>query len=292
MPCEANVRSVINVPLDYEMRLEDGLDATDATAILHEQVDVAIANHATNHFEANCDEGILGVHPGYTDYIDPTADTCDLGGNCYPCKGYVIALYNPNVLTAEGASEKVYSSIVSGMDNTVGRSGLPAGNLIADGLDPVLEIGVPQRLVVGVVGGIRSQGMSNGDGSRGGLSPGGKAGISIMCLTLFSLLVVLAYRRKKRKNEWREEDEAGIERTLEEHNASKLEVMKEIDDVVAGIDDAVLNPVATQDTDASYADEPMVSNDKPARFPIDEQGFPAAAGRGGGGEEGYEVSVC
>mmetsp|Transcript_35109 Transcript_35109/g.76941 ORF Transcript_35109/g.76941 Transcript_35109/m.76941 type:complete len:291 (+) Transcript_35109:71-943(+) len=290
MPCESTPRSsVINVPLDYEMRLEDGLDATVAAAILHGQVDAAIASHSREQFEADCSKGILNVYPGYTDFIDTTAATCNLGGNCYPVQGYVKVQYDPDVLTAEAASTSVFSSIVSGMDNSFGRSD-PSDDLIVNDLPAdsgVRQLGVS---ATAMVGGVRSQIMSGDD--VGGLTAGGKAGLSILGITAFALLAALAIRRRKRKKEWRESKE-GEELALDEYNTSKVAMMNEIDDVVAGIDGEVLAPSATQDTAdaASAAGESTASVDQPARFPVDDQGFPQS-GRRETGEEGFEVSVC
>lgn len=292
MPCESTLRSVITVSLDYEMRLEDGLDATVAAAILHGQVDGAIASHSREQFEADCSKGILNVYPGYTDFVDTTAATCNLGGNCYPVQGYVTVQYNPDVLTAEAASASVFSSIASGMDNSYGRSD-PADDLIVNDLPA--DSGVRQLAVstTSMVGGVRSQIMSSDD--VGGLTAGGKAGLSILGITAFALLAALAYRRRKRKKEWRESKEGDEEEdlALDEYNTSKVAMMKEMDDVVAGIDDEVLAPAATQDTAdaASVAGESTASVDKPASFPVDDQGFPHS-GRRGTGEEGFEVSVC
>ena len=125
--CEAKVRAVINVPLDYEMQLEDGLDATDATDILHGSVDRAIADFANEHFVSDCSQGVLGVRPGYTDFIDMSAATCGLDGNCFPVQGYVIAQYNPDSLTPSEASESVFAIIASGMANSVARNGAEGG---------------------------------------------------------------------------------------------------------------------------------------------------------------------
>ena len=302
--CEAKVRAVINVPLDYEMQLEDGLDATDATAILHGSVDRAIANFANERFVSDCSQGVLGVRPGYTDFIDMSAATCGLGGNCFPVQGYVIAQYNPDSLTPSEASASVFATIAAGMANSVARNGPTSGaeGGISGG-EGVIALGMQFE---SIVGGVRSQEMSNGNpGGIRGLSPGGKFGVSLLFI---ALLVAAAVRHKRRKEAWREEKE--FDGTSDDHNdlafdanddvaATKVSMMKEIDDVVAGLD---IDAAPTQDTatsaeaeagaeaDAEVQEEQsLASMDKPARYPVDHNGFPSPPN---GGEEGFEISMA
>ena len=303
--CEAKVRAVINVPLDYEMQLEDGLDATDATAILHGSVDRAIANFANERFVSDCSQGVLGVRPGYTDFIDMSAATCSLSGNCFPVHGYVIAQYNPDSLTPSEASASVFATIASGMANSVARNGPTSGaeGGISGG-EGVIALGIQFE---SIVGGVRSQEMSNGNpGGIRGLSPGGKFGVSLLFIALFALLVAAAVRHKRRREAWREEKE--FDGTSDDHNdlafdanaeanadvaATKASMMKEIDDVVAGLDiDAAptQDTAASADADAEVQDEQsLASMDKPARYPVDHNGFPSPPN---GGEEGFEISMA
>jgi len=303
--CEPpTVRAHINVPLDYEMQIEDGLDATDATAILHGSVDRAIAKYAHERFVSDCSQGILGVRPGYTDSIDMNAASCGLGGNCFPVQGYVIAQYDPNSLTPSEASASVFATIAAGMVNNVARSHDPGS---IDGGDGVIALGIQ---IESIVGGVRSQEMTNGNpGGIRGMSPGGKFGMSLVFLSLFALLVAAAVRHKRRREAWKEEKE--FDGAHDDHNdlafdadanagagaaATKASMMKEIDDVVAGLD---IDAAPTQDTAASAdaeveEEQSLASIEKPARFPVDHQGFPSPNGGAGGngGEEGFEVSMA
>ena len=313
--CEAKVRAVINVPLEYEMQLEDGLDATDATAILHGSVDRAIANFANERFVSDCSQGVIGVRPGYTDFINLSAATCGLGGNCFPVQGYVIAQYNPDSLTPSEASASVFATIASGMANSVARNGPMAGDEGGiSGGEGVIALGMHAE---SIVGGIRSQEMSNDKpGGIRGLSPGGKFGVSLLFIALFALLVAAAVRHKRRREGWREEKE--FDGTSDDHNdlafdtnadtdadvaATKASMMKEIDDVVAGLD---IDAAPTQDTAASAGagadaevgagadaevqqERSLASMDKPARYPVDHNGFPSPPN---GGEEGFEISMA
>ena len=305
--CEAKVQAVINVPLDYEMQLEDGFDATDATAILHGSVDRAIASFANERFVSDCSQGVLGVRPGYTDFIDMSAATCGLGGNCFPVQGYVIAKYNPASLTPSEASAAVFATVASGMANSVARngptSGARGGISVGGG---VIALGMP---FTSMVGGVRSQEMSNGEpGGIRGLSPGGKFGVSLLFIALFALLVAAAVRHKRRREAWKEEEGQEFDGTSDDHNdlafdadsnvaATKASMMKEIDDVVAGLD---IDAAPTQDTafsadaDAEVQEEQsLASVDKPARYPVDHNGFPSPPNGGGsGGEEGFEISMA
>lgn len=311
--CEAKIQAVINVPLDYEMQLEDGLDATDATAILHGSVDRAIASFANERFVADCSQGILGVRPGYTDFIDMSAATCSLGGNCFPVQGYVIAQYNPDSLTPSEASASVFATIASAMANSVARNGPTSGTQEGiSGGEGVIALGMQFE---SIVGGVRSQEMSNGHpGGIRGLSPGGKFGVSLLFIALFALLVAAAVRRKRRREAWREEKE--FDGTSDDHNdlafdanadtdanadvaATKASMMKEIDDVVAGLD---IDSAPTQDTAASadagagaeidaevQEEQSLASMNKPARYPVDHNGFPSPPN---GGEEGFEITMA
>ena len=239
------VRETINVPLDYEMRIEDDLDATDATAILHGSVDRAIAEYAHERFVSDCSQGVLGVFPGYTDFVDMSAVSCELAGNCFPVQGYVIAQYDPESLTPTEASAAVFRTIAAGMANNVARN------------DPTGIPGIPTRegVTLGMqgdtyVGGVRSQDMSNGNpGGIPGMSPGGKFGISLLFISLFALLVAAAVRHKRRREAWKEEEEYDAHDDLafdanggagsgsgSDAATTKASMMKEIDDVIAGLD--------------------------------------------------------
>ena len=298
------VRATINVPLDYEMRIEDDLDATDATAILHGSVDRAIAEYAHERFVSDCSQGVLGVFPGYTDFVDMSAVSCQLAGNCFPVQGYVIAQYDPESLTPTEVSASVSRTIAAGMANNVARN------------DPTGIPGIPTRegVTLGMqgdtyVGGVRSQDMSNGNpGGIPGMSPGGKFGISLLFISLFALLVAAAVRHKRRREAWKEEEEYDAHDDLafdanggagsgsgSDAATTKASMMKEIDDVIAGLD---INGAPTQGTvasaDAEVEEErSLASVDKAARFPVDRQGFPSPNGGAGGngGEEGFEVSM-
>ena len=70
----------------------------------------------------------------------------------------------------------------------------------------------------------------------------------------------------------------------------------DVPDVVAGLD---IDAAPTQDTAASAdaeveEEQSLASIEKPARFPVDHQGFPSPNGgaSGNGGEEGFEVSMA
>ena len=296
------VRATINVPLDYEMRIEDGLDATDAMGILHGSVDRAIAEYAHERFVSDCSQGVLGVRPGYTDFIDMSAVSCQLAGNCFPVQGYVIAQYDPKSLTPTEASASVFRTIAAGMANNVARN------------DPTGTPGIPTEdgVTLGMqssnyVGGVRSQDMSNG--GIPGMSPGGKFGISLLFISLFALLVAAAVRHKRRREAWKEEEEYDGHDDLafdanggasagagSDAATTKASMMKEIDDVIAGLD---IDGAPTQGTAASADAEveeerSLASVNKPARFPVDRQGFPSPNGGAGGngGEEGFEVSMA
>jgi len=292
--CVAEVRAVINVPLNYEMQIEQGLDATEAISILHGTVDKSIAAFANERFAADCSQGILAVLPGYTDVVDLSAPACRLPDNCFPVRGYVIAQYDPNSLTPSEASASVFMTIASGMANHVARNDPTSGERDIPVGGGVIALVMQSS---SIVGGVRSQ--SDLGGIRG-LSPGGKLGVSLGFIALFALLVAAATRHRRRREAWKEEEE--FDGTSDDHSnadtaAAKASMMKEIDDVVAGLDidgTPTQGSLASSELELEVEEQSLSSVDKPARYPVDHSGFPSPYGDAGGngGEEGFEVSMA